>query len=174
MQCLRNCCYESREERKRLSRSEAFGAQQRVGQIKQQTRGHEARQCVVEHHGRIPLFERASVTEEIPARFRAVRRHRCNRRRLRRSPGQGPTRQRPAWKSPLALAWCRKTHMNGRFPVEAMKCHSTHRFSRRRGLRRYRNLINTGALPRASLASHNIPIRKRCASSRYPIPTSLC
>jgi hypothetical protein len=57
-----------------------------------------------------------------------------------------------------------------RFPGSVLKCHSDHRFSRRPGLRRYKNLIKAGG----GSESHSFPIRKHSAASRYPIRRSLC
>ena len=107
-----------------MARSEAFGPQQRVGQVEQQAQRHQPGKRIVEDHGSAPLqaFAGIGVADACQEEACAERQHDnvqhgmflCD---VNRGPDARP-----------------------RF--ERLKCHRAHRFSRWKLRQRYRNLIS--------------------------------
>src|SRR6185436_20081986 len=107
-----------------MARSEALGPQQRVGQVKQQAERYETGERVIEDHGLAPLKPLTGIgvadTSDEEGQGKGPHENVQH--------GNVPVRREP-----------RAERRRSRLP--GLKCHRPHRFSRREGWRRYRNLI---------------------------------
>ena len=110
--------------------SETFRPQQRVGQVEQQAERNEAGERVIEDHGYAPLQAFAGIG------IANARHNEAEAERQHDNVHHGmflcdPSRE--AEQTAVALA--------------GLRCHPTHRFSRREQRRRYRNLIKVPLVP---------------------------
>lgn len=155
--------------------SEPFRPQQRISEVKEKTCGNEARQCVIEQHGCVPLkmrwqrlepLARIGVTDGYGEKPKTKGQHHDVQHR---SPPEHRLWCAATWRvvecgSQINQSECSAQRPRSSVSME-VKCHSAHKFSRRRVCRRYKNLIKANT-PSSSLAHHKIAIMKPSAPSR--------